>query len=256
MQLDLTRVENELHTKEIKQNFKTIKDIERLDLLLVKEHGNILSLGNKIDAFSKTQTRKDDEDEYRDQRLNKIDTALHNHEQAILKTYSKLTDQIDTVKTCQQVNTDLDERLQQVYKLMLKISDDQSKIEQEETQRQRIIGEILENMLGGTIFNENLMTEPETEQETETKPEKQDPNEEMEKPSQSPIHITIELTEDIQPKSRPEISFIRDYAYAPFKAKKIEPEDFTPNHYNSRKEEDTKSEKEIPEEESSSSEEA
>ena len=87
MQLDLTRVENELHTEEIKQNFKTIKDIERLDLLLVKEHGNILSLGNKIDAFSKTQTRKDDEDEYRDTRLNKIDTVLHNHEQAIVKTY-------------------------------------------------------------------------------------------------------------------------------------------------------------------------
>ena len=60
----LTRVENELHTEEIKQNFKTIKDIERLDLLLVKEHGSILSLGNNIDAFSKTQNKKDDEDEY------------------------------------------------------------------------------------------------------------------------------------------------------------------------------------------------
>ena len=111
---------------------------------------------------------------------------------------------------------------------------------------------MLENILEETIFNENMMKE----QETETKPEKQDPNEEMEKPSQSPIHITIELTEDIQPKSRPEISFIRDYAYAPFKAKKIEPEDFTPNHYNSRREEDSKSEKEIPREDSSSSEEA
>ena len=135
---------------------------------------------------------------------------------------------------------------------MLKISDDQSKIEQEETQRQRLIGEVIENILGGTIFNENLMKE----QETETKPEEKDPKEELDKPSQSPIHITIELTEDIQPKSRPEISFIRDYAYAPFKAKKIEPEDFTPNHYNSKREEDSKSEKEIPEEESSSSEEA
>ena len=252
MQLDLTRVENELHTEEIKQNFKTIKDIERLDLLLVKEHGNILSLGNKIDAFSKTQTRKDDEDEYRDTRLNKIDTLLHNHEQAIVKTYSKLMDQTESVKTCQQINTDLDEQMKQVYKLILKISEDQSKIEQEETQRQRIIGELLENILGGTIFNENLMKE----QETEDKPDEQDPKEQMEKPSQSPIHITIELTEDIQPKSRPEISFIRDYAYAPFKAKKIEPEDFTPNHYNSRREEDTKSEKEIPGEDSSSSDEA
>ena len=77
------------------------------------------------------------------------------------------------------------------------------------------------------------------EQETETKPDEQDPKEETEKPSQSPIHITIELTEDIQPKT-----------------KKIEPEDFTPNHYNSRREEDSKSEKEIPQEESSSSEEA
>ena len=142
--------------------------------------------------------------------------------------------------------------MKQVYKLILKISDEQSKIEKEETQRQRIIGEMLENILGGTIFNENLMKE----QETKTKPDEPDPKGEMEKPSQSPIHITIELTEDIQPKSRPEFSFVRDYAYTPFKAKKIEPEDFTPNHYNSKREEDSKSEKEIPEEESSSSEEA
>ena len=191
MQLDLTRVENELHTEEIKQNFKTIKDIERLDLLLVKEHGNILSLGNKIDAFSKTQTRKDEEDDYRDNRLNKIDTLLHNHEQAIVKTYSKLMDQTESVKTCQQINTDLDEQMKQVYKLILKISEDQSKIEQEETQRQRIIGEILENILGGTIFNENLMTEQEKEQETETKPEKQDPNEEMEKENQEQAHSSM-----------------------------------------------------------------
>ena len=129
---------------------------------------------------------------------------LHNHEQAIMKTYSKLIDQTDTVKTCQQINTDLAERLNQVYKLILKISDDQSKIEQEETQRQRIIGEMIENMLGGTIFNDNLMKE----QETETKPDEPETKEETEKSSQSPIHITIELTEDIQPKSRPEISFI------------------------------------------------
>ena len=157
MQLDLTRVENELHTEEIKQNFKTIKDIERLDLLLVKEHGNILSLGHKIDAFSKPPTRQEDEDEYRDTRLNKIDTSLHTHEQAIVTTYSKLMDQTESVKTCQQINTDLDEQMKQVYKLILKISEDQSKIEQEETQRQRIIGEVIENILGGTIFNENLM---------------------------------------------------------------------------------------------------
>ena len=160
-------------------------------------------------------------------------------------------DQTESVKTCQQINTDLDEQMKQVYKLILKISDDQSKIEQEETQRQRIIGEMLENILGGTIFNENLMKEP----ETENNPDEQDPKEEMEKPSQSPIHISIELTEDIQPKSRPQISFIRDYAYTPFKAKTIEPEDMTLNHYNSTCEEDMKSEKEMTHEESSSSEE-
>ena len=157
---------------------------------------------------------------------------LHNHEQAIMKTYSKLIDQTDTVKTCQQINTDLAERLNQVYKLILKISDDQSKIKQEETQRQCIIAEMLENILGGTIFNENLMKE----QETEIKPDDQDPKEEMEKPSQSPIHITIELTEDIQPKGRPEISFIQDYAYKPFntKGKTVEREDMTPNQYKTR----------------------
>ena len=122
--------------------------------------------------------------------------------------------------------------MNQVYKLILKISDDQSKIEQEETQRQRIIAEMLENILEGTIFNENLMKE----QETEMKPDKQDPQEQMEKPSQSPIHITIELTEDIQPKGRPEISFIQDYTYKPFntKAKTIEREDMTPNQYKTR----------------------
>ena len=64
MQLDLTRVKNKLHTEEIKQNFKMIKDIECLDLLLVKEHGNILNLGNKIDVFSKNQDKKEDKDEY------------------------------------------------------------------------------------------------------------------------------------------------------------------------------------------------
>ena len=118
---------------------------------------------------------------------------LHNYEQAIMKTYLKLIDQIDTVKSCQQINTDLDEQVKQIYKLILKISDDQAKTEQEETQRQRIIAEMLENILGGIIFNKNLMEQ----QEPKTNPEEQDLKDETDKPSQSPIHITIELTEDI-----------------------------------------------------------
>ena len=174
---------------------------------------------------------------------------LHNHEQAIMKTYSKLIDQIDTVKSCQQINTDLDKQVKQIYKLILKISDDQAKTEQEETQRQCIIAEMLENILGGIIFNKNLMEQ----QEPKTNPEEQDLKDETDKLSQSPIHITIELTEDIQPKGRLEITFIRDYAYQLFKARTSKREDMTPNQYRSEQDDNSKSEKEMTHEDDSSS---
>ena len=80
MQLDLTRIKGQIQIEEFKKSFKTIQDIKQLDLIIAKQGIKLLNIKDKVNTLTKQITLKDNQDEYQDQRLNKQDVAMNDHE--------------------------------------------------------------------------------------------------------------------------------------------------------------------------------